>query len=267
MKLLIKVGGTLLDDEQSCISIASQLAGVASEYDLVVVHGGGKQVTRYLEERGVQSRFVGGLRVSDAQVIESVTSVIAGSVNKKLVSAIVGAGESAVGISGVDGLLTTAVQLSRELGNVGKPVKTDGRLLDVLVDSGYIPVVACIGGDRNGIIYNVNADQMAVSVALGWGAEALLFLTDVPGVKGPHGEVIRHLTAGESTALIDKGIALGGMQAKLNAAIQALHGGLSEVVIAPGHESNICRRLLAREVIGTRLSLENEIEVKEGRRI
>ncbi len=102
------------------------MAEVSQDYELVVVHGGGKQVSRFLEERGVISRFVGGLRVSDQAVIEAVTKVIAGTVNKQLVSAIVAAGKSAVGLSGVDGSLTTAVQLNPDLGFVGKPVKTDG---------------------------------------------------------------------------------------------------------------------------------------------
>ncbi len=254
MKVLIKVGGTLLEDAAGRSAIARQLAETARQYELVVVHGGGKQVTRFLEERGVASRFVGGQRVSDGPVIEAVTSVIAGSVNTQLVSAIVAAGESAVGISGVDGPLTSAVQLHPDLGSVGKPCKTDGRLLNLLVNAGYLPVIACIAGDQQGNVYNVNADQMAVSCAIGWQADKLLFLTDVPGVKDDKGRLMPHLILEEIVHLIASGVARGGMQAKLEAAVAALNAGLDEVIIAPGRERNICTRLLAGEEVGTRLS-------------
>ncbi len=256
MKVLIKVGGTLLEDSAGRGAIARQLAETARQYELVVVHGGGRQVTRFLEERGVASRFVAGLRVSDDPVIEAVTSVIAGSVNKQLVSAIVAAGESAVGLSGVDGPLTSAVQFHPELGSVGKPCKTDGRLLNLLVNAGYLPVIACIAGDKNGNIYNVNADQMAVSCAAGWQADKLLFLTDVAGVKDGADRILTHLAAEDIGRLIESGVAHGGMQAKLEAALAALNGGLDEVIIASGREPNICMRLLAGEELGTRLALE-----------
>jgi acetylglutamate kinase len=227
---------------------------------LAVVHGGGKQVTRYLEERGVKSEFVGGLRVSDDQVIEAVTNVIAGGVNKHLVAALIAQGAAAVGISGVDGPLTTAAPLRPELGFVGKPNKTNGALFDLLIGGKFIPVVACIAGDDRGAIYNVNADQMAVSCALGWGADALIFLTDVAGVKDAAGNVVNHLTAAEAKHLIESGVAHGGMQAKLEAASTALDGGLRSVTIAPGREADVCERLLAGEAIGTTLSEAGAIE-------
>lgn len=256
MRVLIKIGGTLLDDPETRHSIASQLAEVAHQYDIVAVHGGGKQVTRFLEERGLPTRFIGGLRVSDEAVVDAVVKVIAGSVNKQLVCALIAAGRCAFGLSGVDGRLTTAVPLDPELQSVGHPGKTDGRLLDLLTKSGYLPVVACIAGDEHGNVYNVNADQMAVSCALGWHADKLFFLTDVDGVRDEHGAVLGRLCLDEVHALVESGTATGGMRAKLNAAERALRAGLEEVVIASGHEPNVCQRLLAREAIGTRLSLE-----------
>jgi acetylglutamate kinase len=258
VKLLIKVGGTLLDDASSRQAIARQLADIARERQTVIVHGGGKQVTRFLEERGIQSRFVGGLRVSDEAVVGAVTQVIAGSVNKQLVAALLSAGSRPLGISGVDGLLTSAVQLDPALGSVGRPAHSDGHLLDLLVNARYIPVVACIGADRQGNIYNVNADQMAVSCAAGWRATTLLFLTDVPGVKGRDGAVLRELDRAGSQELIDSGVAHGGMQAKLEAAHSALDQGIEEVLIAPGHEPDVCKRLLAGEVLGTRITAARE---------
>ena len=253
---MIKIGGTLLDDVDTRNALACQLAAIASERKLVVVHGGGRQVTRFLEERGVQSRFVAGLRVSDEPVIDAVVQVIAGSINKRLVAAITAAGESAVGLSGVDGPLTIADRMDEALGAVGKPAATDGRLLDALVNAGYLPVVACIAGDREGNIYNVNADQMALSCASGWRAEKILFLTDVAGVKDDAGRVLPRLSAPQITRLIETGVAHGGMQAKLEAAAAALEAGIGEVIIAPGHTAHVCRRVLAGEALGTRLSIE-----------
>lgn len=256
MKLLIKVGGTLLEDLSRQSDIARQLTQIRREHDLVIVHGGGKQVTQFLQERGVSSRFVGGLRVSDEAVIDAVTKVIAGGVNKSLVSALVGAGTPAVGLSGVDGSLTVAEQFNADLGFVGRPVQTDGRLLNTLLNAGYLPVIACIAGDRSGNIYNVNADQMAVSCALGWGAERLLFLTDVDGVKDSNGTAISRIDETGIDDLIQSGVARGGMQAKLEAARFALRNGLSVIVIASGHERDVCIRLLRGEPLGSRLALE-----------
>ena len=255
MKVLIKLGGTLLDDASTRQSIARQLASATELHDVVVVHGGGKQVTRFLEERGVPSRFVGGLRVSDKDVIQAVTQVIAGSVNKQLVSAVIAAGKAAVGLSGIDGPLTTAVQLRPDLGFVGKPTQTHRGLLDLLLNAGYLPVIACVAGDTHGNIFNVNADQMAVSCATGWRADKLLFLTDVPGVKNQEGEILRYLTPADISGLIHSGVAHGGMQTKLQAALTALEGGLGEVSIALGREADVCRRLLSGENVGSRVSL------------
>jgi len=253
VKVLIKLGGTLMDDSAKRHDLAQQLAEAAKTHELVVVHGGGKQVTRFLEERGVKSSFVGGLRVSDENVIDAVTKVIAGGVNKQFVAALCAVGRSAVGISGVDGLLTTAQKVSAELQFVGKPQHTNSKLLDLLLGGGFVPVVACIAADAEGNIYNVNADQMAVSCAVGWNADKLFFLTDVPGVKNVDGNVLPELTREEVSDLINSGVAHGGMQAKLESALWALEGGLSEVVIAAGQQPEICSRLLAGERIGTRL--------------
>jgi acetylglutamate kinase len=256
VKVLIKLGGTLLQNAERQGAIARQLAAIAPDHELVVVHGGGKQVTRFLEERGVQSRFVNGLRVSDEAVIDAVTNVIAGGLNKRLVSVLSQAGVPAIGLSGVDGRLTSAVQFAPELGFVGKPVKTDAGLLALFESAGYVPVVACIAGDEQGNIYNVNADEMAVSCAIAWQADRLVFLTDVPGVRDERGQVISKLTRPEIRELIELGVADGGMQAKLEAVVTALEQGIDEVTIAPGSEPDICVRLLANEALGTRLRSE-----------
>ena len=253
MKLLVKLGGTLLDSAESRAAISAQIATAVKAYpQTVVVHGGGKQMTRYLTEHNVESKFVDGLRVTSPEVLDAVLKVFAGTVNHLLVSSLVSHGVDAVGLSGIDACLTEAVQLNPELGAVGKVVKANAKVLDVLTAGGFLPVVACVAGDRAGNIYNVNADQMAVACAAGFGAGKLLFLTDVDGVRGADGHVIPVLTIAQSRKLIEDGIATGGMQAKLNAAEAALTAGVSEVRIAQGGAPGILQRLLSDEAVGTK---------------
>src|SRR5512140_2093869 len=141
-RILVKLGGTLLDSPESRSTLAGQIAAVRRDgYEIVVVHGGGKQMTRFLAERGVESRFVGGLRVTTPDVIDAVLKVFAGSVNHQLVASLVRAGADAVGLTGIDACLTEAERWSEELGAVGKPVKTNPKLLNVLSANGFLPVV------------------------------------------------------------------------------------------------------------------------------
>lgn len=253
MRLLVKLGGTLLDSEQSRLRLASELVLAARDHELVVVHGGGKQMTRFLAERGVESRFVDGLRVTTPEVLDAVLKVFAGSVNHILVGSLIAAGGLAVGLTGIDACLTEAEPLRADLGAVGRVVKSDGRLLRLLTENRYLPVVACVSGDRQGRVYNVNADQMAVACAVGYRADRLFFLTDVDGVRSGEGQRIPSLSIAQSQDLISSGVATGGMQAKLNAACDALTGGVGEVVIAAGAEKNILIRLIDGEVLGTRM--------------
>jgi len=255
VKALIKLGGTLLDSAESRNRIASEIASaVRSGLQAVVVHGGGKQMTRFLAERGIESRFINGLRVTTPDVLDAVLKVLAGTVNQELVAAIVAAGAGAVGLSGMDALLTEARPISEELGAVGKPIRSDARLLNLLLQNGYEPVVACLAGDHKGHFYNVNADQMAASVAVAIEADKLLFLTDVDGVKGADGAVHPALSVDECRKLIDSRIATGGMRAKLEAAMEASNHGVSEITISPGLIPKVIERLLQGDAVGTLLT-------------
>lgn len=257
VRTLVKLGGTLLDDAASRAAICAQIATLAAAgAPLVVVHGGGKQMTRFLDERGVKSEFVNGLRVTSAEVVDAVLKVFAGSVNKQLVASLVQAGVAAVGLSGIDAALAEAEQLDPKLGFVGRVVKTNAGVLDTLVAGGFVPVVACVGGDRQGNVYNVNADQMAVACAAGFRADRLLFLTDVKGVLDANGQILPKLSPRDCAQLIADGVAKGGMQAKLESACAALTGGVNEVVIAPGAAEKVIQRLLAGEALGTRILVD-----------
>jgi acetylglutamate kinase len=251
---LIKLGGTLLDAAESRERLAREIGrAVEDGLKAVVVHGGGKQMTRFLAERGIESHFVNGLRVTTPEVLDAVLKILAGSVNQELVAAFLAAGARAVGLTGMDALITEARQLNPDLGSVGQPVQSDTGLLALLIEHGYLPVVACVAGDREGRFYNVNADQMAASIAGAFPADRLIFLTDVDGVRGPSNDTLETISTAECADLIARGIATGGMQAKLEAASGALGTGVGEVVIAPGARRGIIRALLAGERIGTRL--------------
>jgi acetylglutamate kinase len=254
VKALIKLGGTLLDTPETRRRLAEEIArAFADGLEAVIVHGGGKQMTRYLAERGVESQFINGLRVTTPEVLDAVLKVLAGSVNQELVAEFIACGAPAVGLSGMDALLTEARPISDDLGLVGKPVRSDPRLLHALIEFKYLPVVACVAGDRQGHFFNVNADQMAVSVAAALKVDKLLFLTDVDGVRGPDNQVCSELSLDECRLLIDNGVATGGMRAKLDSAVEALEAGIAEVVIAPGGTPDIVAKLLAGNALGTRL--------------
>jgi acetylglutamate kinase len=244
VKALIKIGGSLLDDPASRADIARQIA--ALQATVTVVHGGGKQMTRFLEERGIQSRFVRGLRVTTEETIDAVLKVLAGTVNTQLVAAL---GPRAVGLTGIDAALATAQQLDPELGFVGRVTDSNPAILDVLTAAGYLPVVACVAGGDS--VYNVNGDSMAVAVASKWRVERLVFLTDVSGVMDAEKRIVPELTAADCARLIETGVATGGMQAKLNAATEAVANGVLEVRIVKGSDADIVTRVFAGEVVGT----------------
>ena len=253
MRVLIKIGGTLLDAPESRARLAQEIAEISRGAETAVVHGGGKQMTRNLDQHGVESRFVNGLRVTTPEVLDAVLKVFAGTVNSQLVSALRAAGAKPVGLTGIDAGLVDAEPLNAELGHVGKPVHSDPKLLHVLVAAGYLPVVACVAGDAKGGIYNVNGDQMAASCAAAFEVDRLIFLTDVDGVRDGDGETRKTLTAAGARELIESGVASGGMRAKLDAALLALQRKVAEVVIAPGARSGIVEQLMSGMAIGTRV--------------
>jgi acetylglutamate kinase len=162
-----------------------------------------------------------------------------------------------VGLSGLDGGILDADLLDPALGYVGKPVRSDPRLIKLLIGSGYLPAIACVGGDARGGMYNVNGDQMAAACGAAFGADKLIFLTDVDGVRGADGGIAPTLTAADALQLISNGIASGGMQAKLDASVSAVCGGVGEVLIVPGARAGIVASALAGalwdQAIGTRV--------------
>ena len=213
----------------------------------VVVHGGGPQIGEMLERLKIKSEFVDGLRVTDQATVDIVEMVLAGSINKKIVSAINEAGGIAVGLSGKDGNLIRARKLRRtqrdpesniervlDLGFVGEPAEVDPQLLEHFRKSEIIPVVAPTGVGPSGETYNINADTAAGAVAAAIGAGRLLFLTDVPGVLDKQKNLIPDMTANQARALIADGTITGGMIPKVETCLEAVDRGVKAAVILDG---------------------------------
>jgi acetylglutamate kinase len=213
----------------------------------VVVHGGGPQIGRMLERLKIKSEFVDGLRVTDKETVDVVEMVLAGSINKEIVSAINAAGGFAVGLSGKDGNLIRAQRLRRskrdpgsnierilDLGLVGEPTEIDPHVIDFYDRSDITPVIAPIGVGPGGETLNVNADTAAGAIAAAVNARRLLMLTDVEGVLGKDGELVSQMTASEARRLIEKGIIKGGMIPKIETCLEAVEKGVEGAVIMDG---------------------------------
>lgn len=252
--VVIKYGGHAMGETAVARQFAAdivllKLMGV----NPVVVHGGGPQISAMLDKAGVRSSFVDGLRVTDADTMQVAEMVLSGAVNKEIAHWITVAGKQAdvrgVGLSGKDaGLLTvertrrtrrdpdSLIEQEVDLGFVGEPTRVDAKLITRLIesDADWVPVVAPIGVAEDGLTYNVNADTVAGAIAGALSAKRMLLLTDVEGVRGRDGQIIRQMTLAEAEALIADGTASGGMIPKLQTAMAAIRAGVEAVVILDG---------------------------------
>lgn len=255
MKAVIKIGGTLLETAADRLRVAEQVARQArAGHRVLVVHGGGKQLTQFLERMGIPSRFVDGFRVTTAETLDGVVKVFAGTVNHELLAAFVRIGLPAAGLSGIDASGLVAEKLRGEQGQdwgyVGRIRKVNPRVWEVLSQAGFLPVLACLAVAEDGQIYNVNADQAAVACAVHWGADGLIFLTDVDGVQDGRGHTLAHLGADEIPGLLASGAVTGGMLAKLNAVQEALTGQVPCVYIGNGHRDDALDGILGETETG-----------------
>ena len=202
----------------------------------IVVHGGGPQINRMLDRLGIKSTWVNGLRVTDAETMEIVEMVLAGTINKQLVAAISRAGGRAIGLTGKDGNLLQAKKAGGDvdLGFVGEPTRVDADVLCGFRKADMIPVIAPIGVGKAGETYNINADTVAGAVAAAAQAMRFLLLTDVPGVLDANQRLIPELSAGEARRLIADGTISGGMIPKVETCLKAVDGGVEAAVIVDG---------------------------------
>jgi acetylglutamate kinase len=236
MKYVVKLGGAGLENPtllEACTRAISEL--VRDGHQVAVVHGGGAQLTRTLQAMGKESKFVAGLRVTDAETRDVALMVLAGKVNKLLVAGLGALGTPAVGLSGGDGLIFRArkKRTAPDLGFVGEIASSDTRLLDAIWKLNSVPVLSSMALGFDGEYYNINADEMAAACAAACHADALVFLTDVPGVKGANGEVLRWLSIDQIAEMAKTAVITGGMLPKLSACREALLSGVKRVRILP----------------------------------
>lgn len=271
--VVVKFGGNAMVDPKLHESFARdivlmKLVGM----NPVVVHGGGPQIGSLLEKLGIETRFVDGMRVTDTETMDVVEMVLGGSVNKEIVSSINRNGGKAIGVSGKDGHLIRAERISVErhspelnateiidIGQVGAVRQIDRAMLDLILDSNFIPVIAPIGADDEGNTYNINADLVAGKLAQVLQAEKLMLLTNVAGLMDAEGSVLTGLSAGRVDELITEGTVKGGMLPKISCALEAVKSGVASAHIVDGRVPHaVLLEIFTDEGMGTKITSRGE---------
>lgn len=252
---VVKISGKVTEDRATLMSLAEELALLHQVgIRVCVVHGGGKQLSDLAEQMGVEQTIINGRRVTDDATLEMAKMIFAGKINTDILAALRQHGVEAVGLSGIDGQTVHAERrppkeiLNREtgergrvdFGHVGDVVSINSRLLCVLLDQGYLPVVSSLGADAEGMIYNINADTIASEIAVRLEAEKLILLSDVDGIflRADEKEKVSRLTSAEAEALIEQGAATGGMIPKLQSITSLLERGVKSAHIINGTTRN-----------------------------
>ena len=254
--VVIKYGGNAMINEQLKQQVMEDitllwLIGVK----VVLVHGGGPEISETMKRLGKQAQFVGGLRVTDKETVDIVQMVLAGKVNKTLVNLLQMKGGHAVGVSGIDGGIIEATMKDEALGYVGKITRIRTQPITDLLEKNYIPVISTVASSRQGNTYNINGDTAAAYIAGALNAERLIMMTDIAGIlrdKDDPGTLIPALTVKEAKKLFDEGVISGGMIPKVDCCIEAINKGVKHVVIMDGRvPHSILMELLTDEGAGT----------------
>ncbi|MGI6772266.1 MAG: acetylglutamate kinase [Acutalibacteraceae bacterium] len=254
--IVIKYGGNAMLNDELKKSVMRDIVLLSLiGIKVVLVHGGGPEISDMLSKTGKESKFIGGLRVTDGETMDIVQMVLSGKINKELVSLINSIGGSAVGLSGIDGALIETKQLCEELGFVGEIVKINSKIITDVLEKGYIPVVSSIGCDSSGNAYNINADTAAAEIASSLKATSFILMTDTIGLLNDKNDVntlIPRVDIKEAPALIESGIVDGGMLPKVNCCISAVEKGVDRVFIIDGRvPHSILIEVLTDKGIGT----------------
>lgn len=262
--IVVKFGGHAMTEAKSIRDFAQDMV-LLNQVGArpVIVHGGGPQIGDMLTKLNIHSEFVDGLRITDAETVNIVEMVLCGGINKSLVGALQNAGGKAVGLSGKDGGIITARKISAyrggsnieeavDLGFVGTPESIDASPIEVLINSGMMPVIAPVASAKDGATYNINADTVAGAISAEMQATRLLMLTDVSGVLDKEGNHIQKLTISAARALIKDGTIKGGMIPKVETCINAVESGAKAAVILDGREPHaVLVELFTEHGIGT----------------
>ncbi len=265
--IVVKYGGNAMTNEDLKNSVMRDLILLSLiGVKVVLVHGGGPEITDMLSRVGKETVFVDGLRVTDRETVEIVQMVLSGKINKSLVNLIQNLGGRAMGLSGVDGHMLTAAPKDARLGYVGSITEVDiTPILDV-IEKGYIPVISTVGCDSEGNIYNVNADTAAAKIAGALGAESLISMTDISGIlrdKDDPSTLISRISVDEAPALIADGIINGGMLPKVECCVNAIKWGVNRVFIIDGRiKHSILIETLTDEGIGTMFFREEDTQTE-----
>ncbi len=254
--LVIKYGGNAMLGEELKLSVMRDLTLLRFVgIKVVLVHGGGPEISQTLKRMGIQSRFVNGLRYTDRETAEVVRMVLAGKVNKELVHMLGSMGAKAIGLCGIDGNLLLCEKESDDLGFVGKIVAVNTGVIDDALNCGYLPVISTVGYDAEGNIYNVNADTAASAIAGALQAESLILMTDIRGLlrdKEQEDSLIKKVYVSDIPSLINEGVISGGMIPKVQCCKDAIRNGVSRVFINDGRvKHSILLELLSDEGLGT----------------
>ena len=250
--IVVKMGGSTLGQHDTTLDdlVALQRLGI----NTIVVHGGGSEITAWMQRLGLEARFVDGLRVTDQAAMQLALMTLAGKVNKELVAQVAQRGGRAVGLSGVDGQILQARRKDARLGFVGEIFQVDLTALTGVAGAGFVPIVAPIAIGEDYQALNVNADTAAAAIATAIRAEKLIFLTDVPGVIHTNGEAISRLSVEEAVKLIEAGTISGGMIPKVQACISALEQVERTHIIDGRQEHALIYELFTDSGVGTMLT-------------
>ena len=254
--LVVKYGGNAMIDNAFKKTVMGDLVLLSQiGINIVLVHGGGPEITETLEKMNLKSKFVNGLRQTDEKAIDVVQMVLAGKVNKDLVNIIENLGGKAIGISGIDGHILEAKKINEELGFVGDITKVNAKPITDLLGNGYIPVISSLGCDTKGNIYNINADTVASRIAGELKAASLIILTDTKGIlkdRNNENSLISEINVSDAAHLIMEGVIEGGMIPKVNCCVEAIRRGVKRVFIVDGRvPHSILIEMLSDTGIGT----------------
>lgn len=256
--VVVKYGGNAMINEEIKDAVMSDIVLLNTiGINVVLVHGGGPEINDMLKRLSIESKFIDGLRYTDDQTVEVVQMVLAGKVNKSLCSLLNQHGGKAVGLCGIDADMIKAKKKSGkvDLGNVGEIVEVNSNVIKDSLTNGYIPVVATVGSDKDGKIYNINADTVAAAIATSLGAENLILMTDIKGLlrdKNDENTLIPEVALSEVAALKRQGIIGGGMIPKVECCVEAVRSGVKQALIMDGRiPHSILIEILTDEGVGT----------------
>ena len=254
--VVVKYGGNAMINEELKSAVMGDIVLLSLiGVKVVLVHGGGPEITETLAKMNIESRFINGLRVTDAETAQVVQMVLAGKINKSLVNLLENTGGKALGLSGIDGHMLEAKPISEELGFAGEIINVNTAPIEDVLDKGYIPVISTVGCDNDGNVYNINADTVASKIASSLGAECLISMTNISGIlrdKDDPSSLIQVIKAKDADKLYEEGIVSGGMIPKVQCCVDAINSGVKKVFIIDGRiPHSIIIEMLTDEGAGT----------------